>query len=351
MQRAAIWLTTGSCLLFWAGSAAAQDAGDEEGKDYIVDEESDDTKKDGVDWLINAGATLSFSDNRTVIGQIDGSTFTFGMKFDASVELNEGDHEWRNRLNIAAGITRTPVIPQFIKSQDNLDFETIYLYHIVKWFGPFARFGWSTPMFRATDVRPDVTTYSIARLDGSVDTVDATRLSLTDALRPSRLRESLGLFFQPVAEEPINVEFRLGGGARHILAEGQLAIADDEATDQIEVVELDDVNQLGAEATLEVWGTLEGGRITYRASADAMTPFVHNELPPGDNRSSFELTNLTFMAGLSFKIVDWASLDYQFKALREPQLLDEFQIQNQLLFSFGIADAGGPNKAEAESAE
>jgi len=32
--------------------------------------------------------------------------------------------------------------------------------------------------------------------------------------------------------------------------------------------------------------------------------------------------------------LSWASLDYSFKAIREPQLLDKWQVQNNLLLSF-----------------
>ena len=71
-------------------------------------------------------------------------------------------------------------------------------------------------------------------------------------------------------------------------------------------------------------------------------PFLHNELPAGDDRSAFELTNISLLAQLSLKVVDWASLDYEFRAEREPQLLDEFQLTNHLLVTFGLATGNAP---------
>ena len=68
-----------------------------------------------------------------------------------------------------------------------------------------------------------------------------------------------------------------------------------------------------------------------------MTPFAHSALPAGDNRGAMALTNVEIDATLSFKLVDWASLDYELKALRQPQLLDRFQVQNNLLLTFGLS--------------
>ena len=321
-------------------SALAQDEPTPEHveKDLVEAAKTAPKKKDGIDWRLSAGATLNFSDNRSVIGQTDGSTLAFGFKLDGAVNYYKEIHELRNTLALAAAVTKTPTIESFVKSQDNIDYESIYLIHVTDWFGPFARVAWASTMFRGTDVRPGLTDYAIARLDGTVDAVTAERLTLTDSLMPSRFKESLGVFFQPVAEEPISVEFRVGAGGKQIFANGQLAVQDDDATEGvIEVTELDDVYQLGAEAVLELWGAFEDKKVTYKAGAEAMTPFLHNDLPAGDNRSAFELTNLAFKAGLSFKLVDWASLDYEFKAIREPQLLDEFQIQNNLLLTMGLA--------------
>ena len=304
--------------------------------------EDEEEKKDGVEWHVNAGATLNFTDNRQVIGQQDGTSFTFGFKLDAGITLRENDHEWRNTLGALAGVTRTPALPEFVKTQDNLEVESIWLYHITPWFGPFARAAWQTPMFRGTDVRAEDTQYLIQNVDGTVDAVTSRRLTLTDSMSPSRFKYSAGLFAQPIRKEEITLEARLGAGGRHVLGDGQLAVTDDDTTPFVEVTELADVHQFGAEAVLEVWGQFEEGRLTYKLAAEAMTPFVHNELPPGDDRSSFELTNILLRAMLSAKVVEWASVDYELRVVREPQLLDAWQVQNQLLLTFGMGAAGGP---------
>lgn len=330
---------------------------DEEGPqpEYIVEgEELEDAEKarpQGLSWRLNAGGTFTAQDNRSVVGQQDGTSVVFGFKLDGGLDYLSGAHEWRNNLGVAAGVTRTPAVDRWVKAQDNLDLESIYLYHITDWFGAFARVAYNTTMFRGTDIRPTPTDYLINRRDGTQEEANGvTTLGLTDPFKPSRFKESLGLFAQPLDWEMLSIEARLGGGARQTLAAGQLALDDDpDATpDAVDVKELDDVFQVGAEAALEIWGQIEESRVSYRVSAEAMTPFYNNQAapPPGEEeKTAFELTNLAFRGALSVKLVEWASLDYELSAIREPQLLDAFQVRNNLLLTFGLS-AGGPTVEE-----
>jgi hypothetical protein len=74
-----------------------------------------------------------------------------------------------------------------------------------------------------------------------------------------------------------------------------------------------------------------------------MMPFV-NDLAEGDDRGLVDLTNMEFGAKLSFKVLEWLSIDYVFRALKQPQLLDEFQIQNNLLLTASYAFFKPPAK-------
>jgi hypothetical protein len=229
-----------------------------------------------------------------------------------------------------------------VKSRDSLNVESVYLYHVVPMFGPFGRIVLDTALFRGTDVRPGPTTYHIQRRDGTTDTRTGDRLALTGPLQPLTLKQSLGAFFRPVTRDEVNLELRAGGGGRETIARDELAIADDASTPAIEAVELDNVYQLGVEVTAQVWGALYEKRVLYRASAEAMTPIAHSALRAGDDRSALELTNIAVVGTLSFKLVEWASLDYELRAVREPQLLDELQVQNNLLLTFGLSTGNLP---------
>ena len=169
--------------------------------DYAVDPDIEKaSEKEGIEWRINAGATLYLSDNRSVVGQVDGTSVAFGFKFDAGLDWYDGPTEWRNKLNIAAGVNRTAALPEFVKAQDQIEFESVYLYHFNDWLGAYARVAWNSQLFTGTDVRATNTDYAI----DTGETVNDSRLKLTDPLLPSRFKESLGIFAQPVKEEPFS---------------------------------------------------------------------------------------------------------------------------------------------------
>lgn len=329
-------------------SAAADDVLKQTNKaDFVVPGDAvakKDAPKDGWSPRINLGATSSFGNNSKVVGQTDGSTLAFGLKFDVGLDYRHGHHEWRNLLNVTEGLTRTPALPVFVKSADLLAMESIYLYHVTPWFGPFARATLLTSMFRGADIRPAPVTYAITRTTGLVDEEHGQHLVISDPFRPITMKQSVGPFLRPVEREMVNVEVRAGLGGQETIAQGQLAVADDAATPVIEVKELANVNQLGVQAAADVWGAVSDKRVTYRVGIDVMVPIAHTMLRAGDTRSAFALTNLEMGGALSFKLVEWASLDYEVKAIREPQVLDAFQVRNSLLLSLGLSYGGEEKK-------
>ncbi len=337
LSRHSVVLATLAITCLAASTARADEPKVEASKqDFVPDTAASDKKHEGWVPKIDLGAAISFGDNRGVVGQVDGATINLGFKFATFLAYYKGKHEWRNSFGLGAGITKTPALDEFVKSRDLLALESVYLYHYLPWFGPFARVSLDTPMFRGADVRPEAVPYSIARLDGSTDTVVARRLPLSDPFKPMTLKESVGPFARPYESDPFSFEARLGLGARETFAANQLAVDDNKDTPEIEVKELDDVYQLGGELVAAIWGELGSSRVSYRLGLDMMTPFAYSALAPGDDRGALELTNVELSALLTVKIVEWASFNYEFKALRQPQLLDRFQLQNNMLFTVGL---------------
>lgn len=304
-------------------------------KEYIADKTED--RKQGLDYVLNSAAQISISDNRSVLGQTDGLNFLFGFKLDTTANWNKGPWEWRNTAGIAGGVAKTPIIDELVKARDLASLDSTLLYHATPWFGPFLRFALNTTLFIGADVRPAETTYLIARADGTTESLVRQRLRMTDPLRPLTLKESIGPFLQPLSSEPLSIEARAGIGARQSFADGQLALADDAATaDVVEIKEMSDAHQAGAEAAIELRGTVSEKRISYKVAADVLIPLAYSELPAGDERGSLDLTSVSLLGSLNFKLVEWASLDYELRMVREPLLVDKLQVQNNLLLSFGF---------------
>ncbi|WP_437304335.1 hypothetical protein [Sorangium sp. So ce388] len=283
------------------------------------------------------GGTFNLANNRSVVGQADGTGISAGFVLEGSLDFNKAAHELRTTLGAGAGVTRTPALDAWVKTRDALAFEAIYLYHVVPWFGPFGRFALDTQMFAGSDPRSAPTTYAITRADGTTEAITGTRLHLSDPFQPATLKQSLGVFVQPVNRESVLVEARAGAGAQEVIASGALALGDDDGTPEVEVSELSSYNQLGAEAVIEASGALREKQIAYKAGIAALLPIVYSDLDEGDERGALDLMNVDIVGGLSFKLVEWASLDYQLHVVRQPQLIDAWQVQNNILLTLSYA--------------
>lgn len=311
-------------------------------------------KTKGWDGSLSVGASTAVSQSTNVVGRINGASFTFGAQLKGGLIYLRNAHEWRNTLGYGLTYTRTPALPAFIKTNDELALESIYLYHFKRlpWLGPFARVTLTLPFFPGDDVRTraeatdgapdgqtlyvnkDDTTDRISTGSNRIDLSDeVASLRLSDAFLPTRLRETAGLFAKPIDKPSLGLEIKLGFDARQTFADGQLAIADDDTTPDIEFSRLRDIYQGGPSAGVVASGAVAQKKVSYLALAEVMIPVINNQ-SSAEDKSAAELTNVHLELNLSFKLVSWASLDYQFKALYEPQLIDEFQLQNNLLLSF-----------------
>ncbi len=303
-------------------------------KDELVPEKrlEEKKKKDGWDFLLTPGASLSLSDNRSVIGQPEGLTVVLGASIVSGAYYRHTEHEWRSSLNIVELFNRSPSLEEFVKASDLLKFETVYLYHLIDWLGPFAKVNLDTALFEGFDARAEATRWSITRSDGTVETRDGYHLRLTDGFEPLTLKETAGFFADIYNTKALKLDGRLGFGGLQVFADGALAVADDDATPEVDVITLKGYSQAGGVLELTVSGQLYKKKVIYKLNAEFMMPFI-TKLEDGDDRGVVELTNIDFNATISFKVFEWLSVDYMFRALRQPQLLDEFQIQNNLLLT------------------
>ena len=264
---------------FFAAPLAAAwpaDAQDAAAKQYVDVAIAEPPKKGGLELTIKNGATISLTDSRDVIGvQPNGSTYTFGLKFDGTAIYRRGESEWRNILGINETLSRTPALPEIVKSADALAFETTYLYFVKPWFGPFARFTAATPLFSGYDVRAADTTYDLRRRWRRDPTPNPVRhFDLTDPFRPLTMKETVGPFVRPVTGEKWNVEARVGVGGLQTLAAGQHIITDDERRRKVEVTTLSNVFQVGGEGSLETWGAIYAKKISLQSGRRRARPVL-----------------------------------------------------------------------------
>lgn len=298
-----------------------------------------DAKGEGPEdgWHINfkPAANLSYGHSKTVVGQADGSTFTFGLNLELVVTMLNGKHEWRNTVKISEAVSRTPVLGEFVISTDELFIESMYMYYFYEWFGLYGRFALETSMFPGMDVQAAPVTYAITRHDGTIDQILDDKIKLTSPFAPITLKQGLGPFFRVLNQEEVNLEFLLGLGAWETLADGELALSDNADTAEIEVKTLENGYQIGGEFITKLWGELWVKRIGYSAGVELMYPFYLS--PDAPDLSAADKLNVNIFARMDFRFVEWFALSYEFKAVREAHLQTDFQIQNNILATFSYS--------------
>ncbi|MEZ4265105.1 MAG: hypothetical protein R3F39_01915 [Myxococcota bacterium] len=288
-----------------------------------------DKKEDGWHYNLSLGANIAFGANDQVVGQLNGSSWTLGININGGVGLLKKKHDWRNTLSIVENVTRSPALPQWIKSADTLDFQSLYYFHALDWFGPFARFSLTTPIFKGKDVRATAVDYT---LDGATVATGVTSIKLTDPLQVLTLKQSVGAFAQPLRKPAITIDTRAGFGVHEVFADGARIVTDDAATAAIELTALESYVQAGIEIGVDVGGILSEGKVNYSLGGEVMIPVINSD---PQERSAGELTNISTHARLSFKLVEWASLDVEAKAFRQPQITEDWQKSIAMLLTFG----------------
>lgn len=317
----------------FAGATAQAQVKSEDVTQYVTSEQVKKKKdKENLDATLSTAASVSVTQNEDVVGEIDGFSTLFSLGVTGGLEYIHGRNLWQNTLTVNESWARTPSLERFVKSNDQIDYESLYNYFALDWLGPFARFNLESSLFDTTIVTAEPKDYAIARLDGTTQTLTGvTEVELSESFEPLTLNESVGVFAEPVRGDTITWKIRLGAGARETFARGVIANKDDDATDVIELVELDNVYQGGLEGFTGVEGKLGSGKFTYRAGASALIPFLNND---DQDRDALELMRWGLHAGLEMAVVEWLGVNYKLNVLKDPQLLDATQIQNNLLLTF-----------------
>lgn len=302
---------------------------------YIpTDLEKDAVKAEGWNKFLGVSLFGSMNDNANVVGKDDGTSTTLGLQVGGALGFRELADEWRNTLNLMVTYSRSPQLPEYIKTEDSLSYDSIYLFHLeqIPWAGPYARFSLDTSVLAGYDSRSEDNEYVIINRDKPTSEI-ADRLFLTDPFRPIRLKESVGGFAQPLNYRLASLEFRTGVGFRQFIAEEQKALADDEDTPEIEVRELENYSKAGIEFGSEIYGYTKEKTFSYRLAGDILFPF-YDSTEGDNNRTVFDRRIVDVRGKASFHVFKYTSLDYLVKAIRDRDVTDKTQLSQTLLLSF-----------------
>jgi hypothetical protein len=331
-MRSIVWMVVVLHVLS-GGPAAAQ------AKLVPVDPPAGAEAKDVQGWspFLSVTSTVALTSNASVVGQVDGFSTLFGIGITGGSDYVEGPHLLRSTLSINESFARTPVVDDFIKTNDVVKLDGLYSYFVTPNLGGYGRLGLQTSMFPADDIR-GVPTSWVEKVSGGTPIPRATnafRQRLAGALHPFTVNEAAGGFAELIHRTEINLSARVGIAGRHTLADGLLVADDDKTTPEIELIRLSNVHQLGVEAFAGANGKLDDGKATYRGGLSVLIPAINND---SANRSATALTRVALEGALTFNVYAWMSVVYNVAITRDPQLFpkdeEKVQIQNALLLTF-----------------
>ena len=323
-----------------ARPAAAQDAPDYvEGKEAAQatvpkEGEAVAAQPDGWTHKLSLGTNFSFGHSSNVVGSPDGGTFQVGLLLDGAASLRHGQHVWQNALSVTHTQTKTPAIDPFVKTVDDFNLRSTYLYELakVRWLGPFARVRFQTSLLPGYLVVAEPRRLRITDTDGDVTTRGLPaqeNFELTSAFEPFLMRQSTGVFARPYDKKEIQLLTTLGLGAQEVFTQAGLAVTDDDTTTPLELTKLADSVQVGAEVEVVASGEWQQD-LTWGASANVLWPFV---VDADTDLEGADLVNVEFGLKLGYKLSKWASLDYVLSAKKVPLIVDAWQVQNNLLLT------------------
>lgn len=294
---------------------------------------------DGWVKSLTIGANGAFTRSTNVVGTINGTSAQAGIIIEGGATLVSGLNRWENAVKLTESFTRTPLVGTFLKSADELRLQSTILHKLqaVQWLGPYARFLGTTSIFPGYQAYgSDQGIIKTSAGDGGqtfpAELIPAgQRLTLTKPFEPTLLRQSIGMFANPINSQPVTFKSRLGGALQEIITRRGYALADSGGTPEIEFNQLSGSIQGGAELDLEALGTIVTN-VTYSARASFFVPVVQSGVDD-DAPKAFDAMTTDIAAKLSVHLAKWLSLDYVLSAKRVPQIVEEWQIQNGLLLS------------------
>ena len=281
------------------------------------------------DWTISAvlGANFNFIQSN-LITQQEGFSYGYDVFFDGTAIFNDQTHLWSNRLDVALGqfspVANEDEDRQFRTQSDRLFANSIYVYQLTPWFGPYGRMGITTNMLERRQWFDDGV--RVVDDEGAVDV--ARSVSLGQPFAPMTLLQGAGGNFRVLRTRPVELDIRAGVGARQLLANGLRIIDSRSGTfeDPDRVRGVDGNSSFGFEGT--VVGLVRIWRLIGTTEFDGLLPVTN------------DAGLFTWRNQLSLRLASFISLNYRFNMNRDPNLDAEHPNRTehdvQLRFSYTL---------------
>lgn len=293
--------------------------------------------EEGLKFGYDIGLTTNWDYNQYLSGIEDGHYFKIGARAKLALTLLKGAHEWRHKIIWAESFAKTPVLDSFIKSDDYLVFESLWMWMFGGWWGTYGQFNFDTSVFPGVHVAGRPTDYIIAEFDGSTTNVTGTdTLTLTRAFQPIFLKEQMGLYFRFMTYRYLTWEAKAGVYALQTFAHGARRIDGRNGAGAVLVSTLGNFYQVGPTIGTHIFGEIAPKVIFYQFEAEAgYAAYDNAEITIADTFLNRMIMTSAF--SLTLKPTEWIAFTYSLRAAYFPHIRTGLQLQSMMMLSFQFA--------------
>lgn len=278
------------------------------------------------DWRLNlvVGGDAEFNRRSDMVGYPSGYGFTFGGYFDFSARYRPEKHYFYIRLRLEEKQVKLPDEP-FMKDLDELKFDTLYVYRVVPWFGPYVRLGAQTALFPSFTDFDSATTVVEVNADGNPISELGShegRFELSKSFAPTELKAGAGLGFLVTNLYWFDANVRIGFGGRYLFNRGLLTPKGTLEDGRYSVLRREDAYQYGIEAT-----AIASLRVTRWGIATT-------ELEVLEPMNDFSHPIVDWESNVGLRLGSFVSINYIYKLLLDRDRSDSLQTEHRVVLRF-----------------
>ena len=225
-------------------------------------------------WELSGSTLFNTSQNTT--GE-DRASISFSGQVLQRSRYNSERHLFILRLILEEGLTKEER-RAFRKSIDELEVRGTYIYRLLVGIGPYLRGVLNTKLLASEVLYDNPRTLHTINAEGDTTEIltGVTEFTLSPSLNPLHLRQGIGINSQLIRSFPVNVDLRIGLGARQTYVSDTFALSTDRSIVRI----LENSSSTGFEALLVM-----DARLSRFASLDS----EFDILMPSFNTGSWDL--------------------------------------------------------------
>ncbi|MFO7735778.1 MAG: hypothetical protein R6W70_06130 [bacterium] len=285
-------------------------------------------RPEGWSGLYEIRSSFNLNDSRNVVGSQSGTAVSMGFSFMTKGIYLKNSHKLRLEFSTQQSFLRSSQFERFVKSNDKITMSSTYFYSIGKSWGVFASNRAETTLIKSNHHSTVEKDYVFP--NGSVVRKDSVKLA--EPFLPLKIIESAGAFYKLYDKKYLSSEILAGPAGKHIFGKGGYTVSEENDSEVI-LTNIGTHHQMGALVALRAGGEFKAETdIFYKLSTEVFFPFVTND---NDEKKSHELISYDFSGEINLKIFSWMSLGYTFSVLKEPQIIDKWQAQNNIMISIG----------------